>query len=160
MNSNQDYESIPIRGVMLTLFLCLLLSVWPLPVDVKWFRPEFGFLFVFYWVNRFPFRLGLVFAWVAGAIFDLVTGEILGQQALALTIVTYLIIIFNSQIKRSTIFGEMLLIFLLMLAYLILGLWIDAMMGRVVWTIELVLPALATAMCWPFFVRLMSAYYG
>ncbi len=160
MNVERDFEPIPVFGVALTLSLCLLLAVWPLPVDVKWLRPAFAFLFVFYWVNRFPFRLGLVFAWVTGVLFDLVTGEVLGQQALALTIVTYLIVIFNSQIKRSTIFGEMLLIFLLMLAYLLLGLWIDAMTGRVVWQLELVLPALATALSWPFFVRLMSSYYG
>ena len=160
MNEGPDYEPIPLSGIFFTLFLCLLLAIWPIPVDVKWLRPEFGFLFVFYWVNRFPFRLGLIFAWCTGMVFDVVTGEVIGQHALSLTIVTYLIVIFNSQIKRSTLVGEVALIFVLMLAYVFFGLWIDAMTGRVIWTLELILPALATALCWPVFVRLMSTSYG
>lgn len=158
--SSSEYESIPFVGILFTLTIGLLLAVWPLSPELKWLRPEFSFLLVFYWLNRLPFRLGLIFAWSIGLVFDLVTGEVLCQKALALTVVAYFMINFSAQIKRAGIVGEMFFVFCLMCVYLLLNYWISAMTGSLIWQLDLLLPALATGLCWPLFGHLLSRYYG
>jgi len=158
--SSSDYEAIPVIGILLTLIIGLLLAIWPLPAEIKWLRPEFSCLLIFYWINRLPFRLGLIFAWSVGLLFDLVVSETIGQRALALTVVAYCIVVFHSFIKRSGILGEVIFMLAIMLVYLLLFCWISAMTGKLNWSIDLVLPAFATALCWPLFGRLLARFYG
>ena len=82
-----SYPALPLTLLLLSSLLVLLLSVWPMPGWALWLRPELPLLLVVYWILALPFRLGMVYAWLMGLGLDLLTGSLLGQHALALTLV-------------------------------------------------------------------------
>ena len=52
--------------VLVALLLALTLAVYPLPLDWRWWRPEFVMLVVVYWVFTLPDHVSLtqVLCWV------------------------------------------------------------------------------------------------
>lgn len=83
----------------LSLLLALLLGLLPLPQLLQPFRPYWLALVVAYWVLENPERVGLGFAFVLGVIADLAFGGILGEQALRLTVLVFILQRFRSQLR-------------------------------------------------------------
>jgi len=82
-----------------SLFMALLLGLLPLPAGVQPFRPFWLALVVAYWVIEDPDRVGLGFAFVMGLIADLAFGGLLGEQALRLVIMAFILQRFRSQLR-------------------------------------------------------------
>ncbi len=70
----------------LSALVALALAVLPLPVVLDPFRPDFLVLVVFYWSIESPRAGGLTLAFMAGLALDVIQGVVLGQHALALTL--------------------------------------------------------------------------
>src|ERR1019366_7877373 len=77
-----------IRRVPMALssLVALALAVLPLPNVLEAFRPDFLVLVVFYWSIESPRAGGLTLAVIAGLALDVIQGVVLGQPALALTL--------------------------------------------------------------------------
>jgi rod shape-determining protein MreD len=91
----------PTRGWLLpvSLLLALLLGLLPLPAGLQPFRPYWLALVVAYWVIETPERAGLGFAFAIGVLADIVFGGILGEQALRLTVMAFILQRFRSQLR-------------------------------------------------------------
>lgn len=89
------------RGWLLpaSVLLALLLGLLPLPPLLQPFRPYWLALVVAYWLIEDPDRAGLGFAFVMGLLADLVFGGILGEQALRLTVMAFILQRFRSQLR-------------------------------------------------------------
>ena len=66
--------------------MALALAVLPLPAVLEAFRPDFLVLVVLYWSIESPRAGGLTLAFIAGLALDVIHGVVLGQHALALTL--------------------------------------------------------------------------
>ena len=82
-----------------SLFMALLLGLLPLPPGLQPFRPFWLALVVAYWVIEDPDRAGLGFAFAMGLIADLAFGGLLGEQALRLVIMAFILQRFRSQLR-------------------------------------------------------------
>ncbi|GAA3934798.1 rod shape-determining protein MreD [Luteimonas lutimaris] len=82
-----------------SVVLALLLSLLPLPALLQPLRPYWLALVVAFWVIEEPERAGLGFAFVLGVIGDLSYGGILGEQALRLVVMTFILQRFRSQVR-------------------------------------------------------------
>ncbi|VXC05581.1 Rod shape-determining protein MreD [Luteimonas sp. 9C] len=82
-----------------SLFVALLLGLLPLPPGLQPFRPFWLALVVGYWVIEDPDRAGLGFAFSMGLIADLAFGGLLGEQALRLVIMAFILQRFRSQLR-------------------------------------------------------------
>jgi len=82
-----------------SLFLALLLGLLPLPGGLQPFRPYWLALVVAYWVIEDPDRAGLGFAFSMGLIADLAFGGLLGEQALRLVMMAFILQRFRSQLR-------------------------------------------------------------
>lgn len=82
-----------------SLFVALLLGLLPLPPGLQPFRPFWLALVVAYWVIEDPDRAGLGFAFSMGLIADLAFGGLLGEQALRLVIMAFILQRFRSQLR-------------------------------------------------------------
>ena len=80
-----------------SVLLALLLGLVPLPDGLQPLRPYWLGLVVAYWVLEDSDRLGLGFAFSMGLIADLAFGNILGEQALRLTVMAFILQRFRSQ---------------------------------------------------------------
>ncbi|MGB5325160.1 MAG: rod shape-determining protein MreD [Pseudomonadales bacterium] len=134
--------------------LALFASVWPLPVWAVWIRPEFMALLVAYWVMVAPFRVGMVYAFLMGLFLDLLTAAPLGQQALGLTVIAYLVFVIHQRIRMFSLLQQALLLFAFTSIYQVIKFWIYGLSGGAYASFAMLLPALSSAVCWPF-VRLL-----
>lgn len=77
----------------------LLLGLLPLPVWMQPYRPYWLALVVVYWLIEAPDRFGLGFAFLAGVLADLCFGTVLGEQALRLTVMAFIVQRFRAQLR-------------------------------------------------------------
>ena len=78
--------------VWLTFAIGLLLSVSPLPQFMEILRPLWLALLLAFWTLALPHKVGMVTAWCLGLAEDVLYGTLLGQNALILTLITFLVL--------------------------------------------------------------------
>ena len=83
----------------LSIFVALLLGLLPLPAWLQPLRPYWLALAVVYWVIETPGRIGLGFAFAMGLLADLAFGGLLGEQALRLVIMAFIVQRFRAQLR-------------------------------------------------------------
>ena len=82
-----------------TLFVALLLGLLPLPAFLLPLRPYWLGLVLAYWLLEDHERVGLGTAFVLGLVADIAFGSLLGEQALRLTIMTFILQRFRPQLR-------------------------------------------------------------
>ncbi|MEE7547284.1 rod shape-determining protein MreD [Xanthomonas sp. Kuri4-1] len=82
-----------------SLVIALVLGLLPLPPVVQPLRPYWLALVIAYWVIEAPDRVGLGVAFAAGVIADLLYGGLLGEQALRLVIMTFILQRFRARLR-------------------------------------------------------------
>lgn len=99
------------RGRMfLTMVVALFLSVMPLPAAADSVRPAFLVLAVLYWSIAAPRAGGIALGWIAGLALDIFQGSVLGQHALALSLVTYITVREHQKIRSKPVFQQSLIV--------------------------------------------------
>lgn len=91
-----------------TLFVALLLQLFPWTGDGVILRPDFMLVVLIYWIFRAPYFCNIGTAWLAGVLVDLATGSLLGQYALAFTLTAYVALLFQ---RRLVLFSTFQLLF-------------------------------------------------
>jgi rod shape-determining protein MreD len=79
--------------------IALLLGLLPLPMPLQPLRPYWLALVVAYWVIDDPERTGLGFAFALGLCADLAFGGLLGEQALRLVVMAFILRRFRAQLR-------------------------------------------------------------
>ena len=79
--------------------LALLLGLVPLPALLQPLRPYWLALVLTYWVIETPDRAGLGFAFCIGLLADLLYGGILGEQALRLVVMAFILQRFRARLR-------------------------------------------------------------
>lgn len=137
------------RIVIPTLIVALMLQMWPLPQWLEYARPEWVVLAMLYWALAMPERVGVTVAWVVGLFLDVSQGAIIGQHAVGLVIIVFVI---NTQYQRIRVFSlaqQALVVLLLLLIKQLLVLWVSGMVGQAPDIGLYFLPALTGAIVWP-----------
>ncbi|WP_310056158.1 rod shape-determining protein MreD [Agrilutibacter niabensis] len=83
----------------LSLLAALLLALLPVPPQLQGLRPYWLALVLAYWVMEEPDRFGLGFAFLIGLAADLVVGSVLGEQALRLVVITFILQRFRARLR-------------------------------------------------------------
>ena len=84
-----------------SVLVALLLGLLPLPELLQPLRPSWLALVVAYWVLEDPERYGLGFAFVIGLLADLTFGSLLGEQALRLAVMAFILQRFRARCASS-----------------------------------------------------------
>jgi rod shape-determining protein MreD len=121
------------RASRLTLWLSLLgalvLAVLPLPAALDPFRPPWVTMAIIYWGMMAPRLCGILTAFLAGLALDLLYGSLLGQHALALSVVSYLTLRFHLQIRIFPLWQLTMTAFMLMGIDAFFVFWADGIAG-------------------------------
>jgi len=133
----------------LSFLLALILTIMPLPDWATSIRPEWVALTLVYWCIALPQRVGVGTAWTLGLCLDILKGGILGQHALALTIIIFLVLKIHRQIRVYPLWQQALSIGALILLNQMLVLWVNGIIGleSMGWTYWL--PSISSAILWP-----------
>ena len=82
-----------------SLLLALLLGLVPLPAILQPLRPYWLALVLAYWVLEEPDKVGLGVAFLLGLLADLVFGGLLGEQAMRLAILAFILDRFRARLR-------------------------------------------------------------
>ena len=82
-----------------SLVVALLLGLLPLPGWLQPFRPNWLALVLVYWLIEAPDRVGLGVAFLMGLAADIAFGSLLGEQALRLAIMAFIVQRFRAQLR-------------------------------------------------------------
>ena len=134
--------------VPVSIVIALLLGLLPLPPVLQPLRPYWLALVLTYWVIEAPESAGLGFAFLVGLVADLMFGGLLGEQALRLVIMTFILQRFRARLRFFPLSQQALAIGVLLLndrvvsgaVHLTLGepalpwnYWLAPLLGMLLW---------------------------
>ena len=111
--------------VALSALVALTLAIIPLPNVLDALRPDFLVLVVFYWSIESPRSGGLTLAFAAGLALDVIKGMVLGEHALALTLMAAWATHLRLRVRVFSLLQQSLTIFALLTGYQFILFWVD-----------------------------------
>src|SRR5579862_5207952 len=119
------------RGRMLfTALIGLILTVLPMPAWLNLVRPAFLVLTVLFWSISAPRAGGIALGFFAGLMLDVFQGPVLGEHALALCLVTYIVIREHQKIRSKPAFQQSLIVVAALITYEFILFAIDGWSGH------------------------------
>ena len=140
----------------LSALVALGLAILPLPTVLDSFRPDFLVLVVFYWCIESPRAGGLGLAFFSGLALDVIQGVVLGQHALALTLMGAWATHLRLRIRVFSVLSQCLTIFALLAGYQFVLFWVDGATGNPVTNFSRWLAPVIGALLWPALVSAMG----
>jgi rod shape-determining protein MreD len=140
----------------ISALIALSLAVLPLPEVLGPLRPDFLVLVVFYWSIESPRAGGLTLAFFSGLALDVIQGVVLGQHALALTLMAAWATHLRLRLRVFSVLHQSLTIFALLTGYQFVLFWIDGATGNPVTSFGRWLAPVIGALIWPFLASTLS----
>lgn len=137
------------RHILITLIIAMALTVLPLPGLFVNYSPEWVALVLLYWIMALPYRIGISAAWLSGICLDILKGALLGQHALALTVIAFLMLNLSFRIRFYPLWQQSIMIGILLFIYHTLLLWIYDMTGTIEINWTYWSPVFVGALIWP-----------
>ncbi|GIX22243.1 MAG: rod shape-determining protein MreD [Gammaproteobacteria bacterium] len=133
-----------------SLLLALLLTLTPLPGSGLGMWPEWPALVLAWWCAHHPGRVGLGTALAWGLLLDLALGTLLGQHALGLLWIAYVVLRQHSRFRLYPLLQQALVVAALVAVERLVFLWLYGIADRPVQQLgPYALPVLSSALVWP-----------
>lgn len=151
------------RIVYLPIFFSFLFAfcftIMPLPFILKWLRPDFVTLVLIYWVANSTGQVGIIFAFIVGIFFDLLTGMLLGTMGMALSIVAFFTMHLRLRLRIYRTWQKLIAIMLLVACSQLIRLWIQMLLGQSSVSFIYLLPSIISALLWPVLCMVLDSKY-
>jgi len=142
--------------VIITLVIALMLSVLPLPDWLQAFRPDWLALTLIYWAMTLPRTWSVGSAWLVGIVLDVAQGTLLGQHALALSIVVFITVRMHLLMRVFPMSQLTATVFSLLALYQFILFWVNGVVGIPVASIQYWAPVISGALLWPLVSSLLN----
>jgi len=135
----------------------LLVLVLPLPAPLDGLRPYLLALVLVYWALEAPGSTGIAAAWVVGLLADVLAGTLLGEQALRLAVLVFLVQRFRAQLRFFPAWQQAAAVGLMLLNDLVLMLVLRGIAGADLPPPAVLLAPLLGTLLWPWVFLLLDA---
>lgn len=132
-----------------SLFGCYLLQLMPLPQPLLPLKPFWLAIVLIYWALETPEQVTLGLAFLLGLAGDVFAGELLGEQALRLCILCFILLRFRSRLRFFPMWQQSLAVLALLLNDRIVLLMVRAIAGQSPPPASFWLAPLTGALAWP-----------
>lgn len=136
------------RLVYGSLALGYLASLLPWPQGLLWLVPDFTLVALFYWLVHAPHLAGLGLAMSLGLLADATLGGLMGQHALAYTLIAFLVITLRRRLENFEVSGRALHLVPFFLGQQALVLLLGLAFGLPDADWRYLVAALSAALCW------------
>ena len=137
------------RIIALSLVVAMAFTILPMPDALSSYRPEWVALVLLYWIMALPHRIGINIAWIMGICLDVLKGALLGQHALALAVLAFMILSLSLRIRVYPFWQQSVMVGIILFVYHALLLWIYDMTGTIAFNWQYWAPVLLGALLWP-----------
>lgn len=140
-----------------TLLLSLLLMLVPFPEPLRPFKPYWPALVLIYWSLESTHRVSLGLAFWAGLAADVVDGALLGEQALRLVVLVFLVLRFRSRLRFFPMWQQALAVLALLLNDRVVQVVVHTLAGDPLPSMWYWLSPVVGALLWPFVFLLLDS---
>jgi len=144
------------QAVIISMIVALMLAIAPMPGWADAFRPNWVTLTLIYWAMNLPRTYSVGWAWIIGLVLDVAQGTLLGQHALALSLVIYVTVTFHLQMRQFPALQLLLTVLALLALYQFVLFWINGIAGVNTPGVSYWGPVLTGSLIWP----LLTMLYG
>lgn len=150
----------PVGGgfIFFSFMIALLINLLPWQITSISFAPDFVALLIIYWTLNQPRRFGIAWAFLLGVLMDVADGNVLGQHALAYSVIAYLTLSRQRQVAVFPFWQQALLALGLLLLSQAIMLAIRLSMGASFIGWGYFAGSLLAAFLWPPLSNLMIMY--
>ncbi len=135
--------------IFLSFLAGLLLTSIPLPGWLEVLRPEWMVMALIYWCLALPSRVSVGYGWIAGLFLDVARDSLLGQHALAMSVVAYLTITLHQRIRNFPVGQQAGVVFGLVAAYFFIIAWVMGISDHAPNFSGILMASIMTAVLWP-----------
>lgn len=135
--------------VPMTFLVAFILTLLPMPEWTVWLRPAWVVMVVVYWIMMTPHRVNVGTAWLMGIFLDVLNGTLLGEHALAMTLVAYVVARIPSRLRMFLLLQQGFIIFLLVLLYQFVLFCVQGFLGQLPSTWLFWSPPVTSMLLWP-----------
>lgn len=135
--------------ILTTLIIALVLASLPMPIWTIWLRPAWVLMVLMYWAIMMPQRVSVGLAWITGLLVDLLNGTLLGEHALAYTIVIYFVSRLNIRLKMCPPVQQGITVLIFLLLYQFILYCIQGFIGELPGSHLYWLSSLTSTLLWP-----------
>ena len=132
-----------------SIAIAIVLSLMPLPEGWRALKPFWLALVVIYWALEAPERMGLGLAFLLGLAGDLLTGSLLGEQALRLTVIAFIVLRLRARMRFFPMPQQVLAVLALLVNDRVVMLMIRAFAGSATPDYTYWLAPFVGALLWP-----------
>ncbi|MGQ9659573.1 MAG: rod shape-determining protein MreD [Thermochromatium sp.] len=148
----------PFWPIALTFMLAMYLTILPMPAWPWDYRPPWVVLVTLFWCFAMPRRVGVFTAFMIGLMLDVLTGTLLGQHALSLSVTAYLALVLRPRIRIFPQWQQAFFVALILLTERMLTLWIIGATGQPMPTLTYWVSALVGLAFWPLMAWLLLPF--
>lgn len=135
--------------ILITFVVAVVLSVMPGPTWAQPFVPDWVALTLIYWCMATPQRVSVGTGWVLGLVMDVLYGSLLGQHALAKSVIAFITVKLHPQLRMFPRWQQAVSVLVLLAINQLIVIWIrgatDDAPGTVIyWT-----PSVVGMLIWP-----------
>ncbi|NVK39403.1 MAG: rod shape-determining protein MreD [Gammaproteobacteria bacterium] len=142
--------------ILPTFFVALVLAAFPMPRLIDYIRPEWVAMTMIFWLLVSPYKAGIFLAFAMGVLLDVLHGNLLGLNALALSLMAYLVLLLHSRMRLYNAIQQSFLVFVLIGLFLLVRFWAESVVigqskSALLW------PSVGSALIWPLWYNLLAA---
>lgn len=156
MSDRRMNRSVPI---IISIVVALMLAIAPLPGAAEPYRPAWVALTLIYWAMTLPQTYSVGSAWLVGLVHDVAQGTLLGQHALALSLVIYITVKFHLQLRQFPMLQLSATVFALLALHQFILFWINGVVGvnspaETYWG-----PVISSTLIWPVLTMFLAGIH-
>jgi len=142
-------SSSPTTLIVISVVGAMVLRVFPWPLGLSLYSPDWILLVIIYWCLATPERFGVGAAFLIGLVTDVLTGQLLGQHAFAYSIIAWLSVKLHLRLCLFPLSQQALSVLAMLAAAQLLILWTEEIQGtpHIRWIYWV--PSLTGALLWP-----------
>jgi len=145
--------------IIISIVVALMLAIAPLPGWAEPYRPDWVALTLIYWSMTLPQTYGVGSAWLVGLVLDVAQGTLLGQHALALSLVIYITVKFHLQLRQFPLLQLSATVFAMLALHQFILFWINGVVGvnspaETYWG-----PVISGTLIWPLLTMLLAGIH-
>ncbi len=144
-----DNSPLSLTAISLSLIAAFYLYSLPLQGELAFWRPPFVLLVAAYWLLVQPHYVGITFVWFCGLLLDLLYGNIIGQNALAMSVTAYVLTTQGYRVRHLSLPFQCPAAMLIVMLYQTIWMSTRLLSEDIVLGWPIFYPALSGALTWP-----------
>ncbi|MFK5130004.1 rod shape-determining protein MreD [Glaesserella parasuis] len=152
MRENMIFQMLVLTFIFVMAFV---LEIMPWPVDLQGLRPTWVVLVLIYWVLALPDKVSVGTAFLAGIVWDLILGSILGIHALVLSIAIYFVAKYHLILRNLSLWLQSLLVMAYIALIRFFIFFIELVLHSAEFNTQEIIGAIISGILWPWIFLLM-----